>query len=88
MNVANVLKIGWLKLDKWHLAKHGVVNMGSLGWFVCGFQFDPSLHVAMVWQEKRGLLAHISEKLINLKDHFIVKCFLSNSMEFDKYLSI
>jgi len=55
VNVANVLKIGWLKLDKWHLAKHGVVNMGSLGWFVCGFQFDPSLHVAMVWPKKRGL---------------------------------
>jgi len=55
VNVANVLKIGWLKLDKWHLAKHGVVNMGSLGWFVCGFQFDPSLHVAMVWHKEKGL---------------------------------
>ena len=45
MNVANGLKIGWLKSDEWHLAK----NMGSLGWFVCGFQFDPSLYVAIVW---------------------------------------
>ena len=38
------LRIGWLKSDKWYRAK----NLGSLGWFVWVFQFDPSLHVAMV----------------------------------------
>ena len=51
MNVINGLKIGWLKCDKVYLAK----NLGSLGWFLCGFQFDPSVHVAVVWP-KKGLL--------------------------------
>ena len=44
------LSIGLLKCDKWHLAK----NFGSLDWFAYGFQFDPILHVAMVWPKKRG----------------------------------
>ena len=39
---------GQIKCDKWHLAK----NLVSLGWFVHGFQFDPSLYVAVVWLEK------------------------------------
>ena len=42
--VVNGLPIGWFKCNKGHLAK----TMGSLGWFVCGFQFDPSLHVVMI----------------------------------------
>ena len=44
------LPMGLLKCNKWRLAK----NFGSLEWFVCGFQFDPSLHAAMVWPKKRG----------------------------------
>ena len=49
------LPIGLLKCDKWHLAK----NSGSMGWFVCGFQFDPSLHGAMMWLKKRGFLGSV-----------------------------
>ena len=30
-----------------------------MGWFVCGFQFDPSLHEAMVWPKKRGFLKSV-----------------------------
>ena len=30
-----------------------------LGWFVRGFQFDSSLHVPVVWLEKRGFLGAI-----------------------------
>ena len=44
--VANGLQNGWLKCKKLYLAK----IMGSLGWFVYAFQFDPSLQVAVVWQ--------------------------------------
>ena len=55
MNVANGLKIGWFKSDKWHLSK----NMRSLVWFVCGFRFDPSLHVAIVRPKKKGFLGSV-----------------------------
>ena len=34
-------------------------KMGPLGWFVRGFQFDSSLHVPVVWLEKRGFLGAI-----------------------------
>ena len=37
--------------------------MVSLGWFICGFQFDPSLHVAMVWP-KRGALGGMFRQLL------------------------
>ena len=43
--VANGLQNGWFKCKKLYHAK----IMGSLGWFVCGFQFDPNLKVAVVW---------------------------------------
>ena len=43
------LQIGWVKCDKWPLTK----KMGSLVWFVCGFQFGQSLQVAVMWQYKR-----------------------------------
>ena len=49
------LQIGLLKSDKWRLAK----NFGSLGWFVCGLQFDPSLHVAIVWPKKKDFLGSV-----------------------------
>ena len=48
VNVANGLKIGWLKCDKWHLSK----NMGPLGWFVCSSKSSCSYSVA----KEKGLL--------------------------------
>ena len=55
------LSIGLLKCNKWHLTK----NFGSLGWIVCGFQFDPSLDVTMVWPKKMvfgGLFRQLIEE--------------------------
>ena len=52
MYVANVLPIGWPKLDKRHLANF----IGSQGFYVRRLQLDPCPHVDVVWQKKRGFL--------------------------------
>ena len=49
MNVASVLPIGRPKCEKWHLTK----TLGSLGFYISWFQFDPWLCLAVVWKKKR-----------------------------------
>ena len=75
------LRIGLLNYDKWYPVK----NMGSLRLFICSFQFDPSLHVDMMWPKRgafggmfRQLLeqaAPLPRKLYEFKFFCMQKCF-------------
>ena len=69
VNVASVLPIGRPKRDKWHLTK----TLGSLGFYISWFQFDPWLRLAVAWiVEEKGVFLMLWKKysLLQWQLHF------------------
>ena len=59
-NVPYGLQTGWLKCDKWQLAK----NLGSLEWFLSGSQFDPISLGSSIEGKSKWLLKALSTHLL------------------------
>ena len=78
VNVASVLLIGRPKRDQWQLTK----TLGSLGFYISWFLFDPWLCLALAWKKKRVFYWCFQWKNYSLLHFRIILGHLKNVHQF------